>query len=156
EGDDHFAIDDTNTPITLYGGLGNDTFQVAQLFRSPRRDNSDAQISDNPFDDTFATIETTRGWLSNGINAPMTIEGGEGNDKFIVFHNLADLQLNGGSGDDEFEIRAFALAGSQEPDNRGRTDISGGFGADFIQYAVNAPVSIDGGDGLDILVAIGT
>ena len=65
------------------------------------------------------------------------------------------LQLNGEEGDDVFEIRAFALAGSQEP-QRERTDISGGAGADLVQYAVNAPVNIDGGDGFDTVRIVGT
>ncbi|NIQ03506.1 MAG: hypothetical protein GWM98_26665, partial [Nitrospinaceae bacterium] len=153
-GDDHFAVDDTAAEITMNGELGNDTFQVGQLFRS-QRTAADANISITPFDDQFATIETTRGFLSNGISAPMTINGGLGDDNFTVFHNKAVLQLNGGEGDDIFEIRAFALAGSQEP-QRERTDITGGAGADLVQYAVNAPVNIDGGDGFDTLVVIGT
>ena len=45
--------------------------------------------------------------------------------------------------------------GSQE-DLRERTDVSGGAGADLIQYAVNAPVNIDGGDGFDTVIVIGT
>ena len=34
--------------------------------------------------------------------------------------------------------------------------MSGGAGQDLIQYAVNAPVNIDGGDGFDTVVVIGT
>src|SRR4029079_9274806 len=78
-----------------------------------------------------------------------------GEDLFIVFHNLAVLTLNGGDDNDTFLIQAFALAGSQE-DTRELTDLSGGAGADLIQYAVNAPVHIDGGDGFDTVIVIGT
>ncbi len=150
-GDDYFASDDTASEVTLNGEFGNDTFQIGQMFKSERTTVA-ANVS---VDDVFATIETTRGFLSNGISAPMTINGGIGDDLFVVFHNKAVLQLNGEEGDDVFEIRAFALAGSQEP-QRERTDISGGAGADLIQYAVNAPVNIDGGDGFDTVVIIGT
>jgi hypothetical protein len=153
-GDDHFTIDDTAAEITINGEFGDDVFQVGQIFRSQRIP-AEANISVNPFDDTFATIETTRGFLSNGISEPMTINGGLGNDLFVVFHNRAVVQLNGEGGDDTFEIRAFALVGSQEP-QRERTDLSGGAGADLIMYAVNAPVNIDGGDGFDTVVIIGT
>ncbi|MGA8049240.1 MAG: calcium-binding protein [Burkholderiales bacterium] len=153
-GNDHFAIDDTAAEITVNGEFGDDTFQVGQIFRS-QRIAAEANISVNPFDDTFATIETTRGFLSNGISEPMTINGGLGNDRFVVYHNKAVLQLNGEGGDDVFEIRAFALVGSQEP-QRERTDLSGGEGADLVMYAVNAPVNIDGGDGFDTVVVIGT
>ncbi|WP_143549339.1 calcium-binding protein [Rhodopirellula bahusiensis] len=150
-GDDQFAIDDTAAEVTIDGGDGDDAFQVGQLFRSQRTE-VDANVS---VDDVFATIETTRGFLSNGISQPMTISGGLGDDHFVVFHNQAVLTLNGNEGDDGFEVRAFALVGSREP-QRARTDITGGAGADLVQYAVNAPVNIDGGDGFDTLTVIGT
>ncbi len=150
-GDDHFAVDDTAAEITINGEAGDDTFQIGQLFRSERNE-QDANVS---VGDVFATIETTRGFLSNGISKPLTVNGGLGSDRFIVFHNRAVLSLNGDEGDDNFEVRAFALAGSQEP-QRERTDISGGAGADLVQYAVNAPVNINGGDGFDTLIVIGT
>jgi len=36
------------------------------------------------------------------------------------------------------------------------SNVNGGQGADFVTYVVNAPVRIDGGDGLDTLTIIGT
>jgi Ca2+-binding RTX toxin-like protein len=150
-GDDYFAVDDTAAEITLNGDEGADTFQIGQLFRSPRTV-ADANVDPG---DVFATIETTRGYLSNGASFPMTVNGGSGNDRFVVYHNKAVLSLNGDAGDDEFDIKAFALVGSQEPE-RARTDISGGAGADLVQYSVNAPVNIDGGDGSDTLIVTGT
>ncbi len=153
-GDDYFAIDDVRAETTITGDEGNDRFQVGQLYRSPRDAGSSA-YNNVEVEDVFATIETTIGFLSNGISRPTTIYGGVGNDTFTVFHNKAVLSLFGEDGDDNFLIKAFALAGSQEP-FRDRTDISGGAGADLIQYAVNAPVNIDGGDGLDTVTVIGT
>ena len=150
-GDDRFAVDDTAAEVTLNGESGDDTFQIGQLFRS-QRTNADANVA---IGDVLATIETTRGFLSNGISQPMTANGGLGSDRFVVFHNKAVLSLNGDEGDDNFEVRAFALAGSQEP-QRERTDITGGGGADLVQYAVNSPVNINGGDGFDTLIVIGT
>ncbi|GAJ00511.1 unnamed protein product, partial [marine sediment metagenome] len=139
-GDDRFAVDDVRAKATINGGIGEDFFQIGQLYKSertPEAANVDPQ-------DVFATIETTRGFLSNGISQPMDIASGAGDDEFIVFHNKAVLTLYGGNGDDTFTVRAFALAGSQD-NLRDRTDITGGSGADLIQYAVNAPVNIDGG-----------
>jgi Ca2+-binding RTX toxin-like protein len=150
-GDDTFALDDNVAVTTINAGEGDDRFQIGQLFNS-RRDSTDVGIAAEDF---FATIETTRGYLSNGISEATTINGGAGEDNFVVFHNLAVLTLNGGDDDDSFTIRAFALAGSQD-DLRERTDVSGDAGVDLIQYAVNAPVNIDGGDGFDIVKVIGT
>lgn len=150
-GNDSFAVDDTSAEITLNGEEGADSFQIGQLYQS-QRTQVDANVS---VDDEFATIETTRGFLSNGVSRPMVVNGGTGDDRFTVFHNKAHLSLNGDDGDDTFEVRAFALAGSQEP-QRARTDISGGAGADLVEYAVNAPVDVDGGDGFDTVVIIGT
>ncbi len=151
EGDDEFWVDDTRAPITINAGAGNDFFQVGQLYQSRRT----PELANVLAQDVFATIETTKGWLSNGISNPMTINGGSGEDLFIVFHNLAVLTLNGGDDNDTFLIQAFALAGSQE-DTRELTDLSGDAGADLIQYAVNAPVNINGGDGFDTVIVIGT
>ena len=148
---DQVYVDDTRAIIEIHGGDGPDFFQVGQLYHSRRT----PRLAGVAAEDVFATIETTKGWLSNGITNPMTIFGGEGNDTFIVFHNLAVLGLNGEGGDDTFLVQAFALAGSQD-DFRAVTDLSGGAGADLIQYAVNAPVNIDGGDGFDTVIVIGT
>ncbi len=153
-GDDHFASDDVGTDTTIEGNEGEDTFQVGQLYHSPR-DICASDYNNIAPEDVFATIETTVGWLSDGINRPMTIYGGVDNDYFTVFHNKAVLSLFGEDGDDTFLIKAFALAGSQEP-FRDRTDVSGGAGVDLVQYAMNAPVNIDGGDGFDRVIIIGT
>lgn len=153
-GEDHFALDDVGTETTIEGNEDADTFQVGQLYNSPR-DACALNYNNVEPEDVFATIETTVGWLSDGINRPTTIYGGTGEDYFTVFHNKAVLSLFGEDGDDTFLIKAFALAGSKEP-IRERTDISGGAGVDLIQYAMNAPVNIDGGDGFDRVIIIGT
>lgn len=150
-GNDRFYFDDTRAAITVFAGGGDDFFQVGQLYKS-QRTTEQAGVA---VEDVFATIETTRGWLSNGISVDLTVNAGDGNDEFIVFHNKAVLTANGEAGDDRFLIQAFALVGSQE-DLRERTDVSGGADADFIAYAVNAPVAINGGDGFDTVVVVGT
>ncbi|MEH6588207.1 MAG: LEPR-XLL domain-containing protein [Halioglobus sp.] len=172
DGNDYFALDDNRAATTINGGSGEDIFQIGQMFNLPRTNDVEAgniQDHPNPTDpdypdgqdynegetDVFATIETTRGFLSNGITEATTINGGDDNDAFVVFHNKAVLTVNGDDGNDEFTVRAFALSGSQETIQE-RTDISGGTDADLVQYAVNAPVSIDGGKGEDTVRVIGT
>ncbi len=73
-GDDTVILDDNRTKTLIYGGEGNDTFQIGQVFKSPR-DVASAGIAP---DDVFETIQTTRGWLSNGVSFQTTIDGGDG------------------------------------------------------------------------------
>jgi len=147
-GHDRFAVDDNASITVLDGGDGNDTFQVGQMFRSPR----DAAAGVAPGDE-FDTVETTRGYLSNGASYALTALGGEGDDTFQVYHNQAPLDLQGDAGDDTFIVRAFVRTDGQQ---QGATNISAGEGTDYIEYVLNAPVTIDGGDGLDTIVVIGT
>jgi Ca2+-binding RTX toxin-like protein len=149
-GKNQFMIDDTRAAITIFGGDDDDFFQIGQLYKSQR-----TPAAGVPNADVFATLETTRGFLSNGISEPMQIFGGAGDDEFVVYHNLAPLQLFGEDGNDFFMIRAFALIGSVD-NLRERTDVSTGAGANTVMYAVNAPVKIDGGTGFNTLIVIGT
>jgi len=149
-GNDRFASDDTRTVTTLNGDGGADVFQIGQLFKSLRNEAAGLDTAD-----VLETLGVTRGFLSNGISETMVINAGVGNDEVTVFRNLGVLQINGEDGDDVISVRSFALPGSQES-TRDRTDITGGDGADSIEYAVNLPVNIDGGDGLDSVRVIGT
>jgi hypothetical protein len=149
EGNDTFYVDDNSAITTLDGGAGNDLFQFGQLFKSQRDSLAGIAVADQ-----FQTVETTRGWLSNGISRPLTAYGDIGNDIFQVYHNLAVLRLEGGDGDDTFTVRAFVVL--NELSKQAMTYINSGTGTDKIQYVINAPVSIDGGDGTDTVVIIGT
>ncbi|MBI1840419.1 MAG: hypothetical protein HYR88_06145, partial [Verrucomicrobia bacterium] len=155
DGDDRFILDDTSSALTLYGEAGNDTFQIGQVFQSSR-DATNA-FSGLAAEDSYSTILTTRGYLSNGNGSgnPTTIYGGVGNDSFTVYHNSADLFLFGEEDDDTFTIRAFVKVDPNDP-KAPATNINGGQGADFISYTVNAPVNIEGGDGFDTLTVLGT
>ena len=153
EGDDVFVLDDNLAPTTIYGDAGADTFQIGQVFASPR-DGSNPHNGLDPLD-YFPTTQTTRGWLSNGISHSATIFGGIGNDSFTVYRNRAELFLFGEEDDDSFRVRAFVRVNPNDPDAP-FTNINGGQGADFISYTVNAPVRIEGGDGLDTLTVVGT
>ena len=57
-------MDDTRASITVNGDEGNDFFQIGQLYRRAAR----PQLAGVAPEDVFATIETTQGWLSNGIS----------------------------------------------------------------------------------------
>ena len=153
DGNDTFVMDDNLAPTTLFGGNGDDTFQIGQVYASPR-DGTNPQNGLAPAD-FYATTPTTQGFLSNGISATTTIFGGAGNDSFTVYHNLAELFLFGQEDDDTFLVRSFVKVNPNDP-KAPFTNINGGQGADFISYTVDSPVRIDGGDGLDTLVVLGT
>jgi len=145
DGDDKVALDDNWALTIVDGGAGADQFQVGQIFKSAR--DAAAGIAAG---DIFQTTLTTRGYLSNGVSYQSVINGGDGADNFVVFRNAAALALNGDAGDDTFTIRAFASEGSSD------SDVSGGNGSNLVQYVLNAPVHINGGDGTDTVRVIGT
>ena len=149
-GDDTFVFDDTSAPMTVYGDAGNDTFQVGQMFKSAR--DLAAGLAPN---DIFDTLQTTQGFLSKGVGEAATLYGGVGDDTFNVYHTAAELFLYGEADDDTFRVRAFVKVDPNDP-KKPYTNINGGQGADFIEYAVNAPINIDGGDGFDTLTVVGT
>ncbi|MDX6640592.1 MAG: hypothetical protein QOF12_1603, partial [Solirubrobacteraceae bacterium] len=148
-GDDQFFVDDNSAITTLDGGAGKDSFQFGQLFGSDRNIPSVAP------GDEIATVLTTAGYLSRGVSYATTAFGGSEDDTFTVYSNKAPLKLFGEDGNDLFLVRAFLIAGSGTLAS-GTTLLSGGLGDDHFEYNINAPVSIDGGGGLDTVIAIGT
>ncbi|MEO6651293.1 MAG: hypothetical protein ABIP17_01380, partial [Ilumatobacteraceae bacterium] len=197
-GNDYFASDDNSAITTLDGGAGNDTFQIGQIY-GLKRDGTD-YTGPNPNtsgntnggslapDDVFGTVATTRGWLSAGNTQALVAQGGIGDDLFVVYSNQAALRLEGDDGNDQFIVRAFALAltegdcngvnGVDDPfcqivwrdaaaqvamprltngfSTAAETDIRTGAGNNQVEYNVNAPVSIEGGNGIDKVVVLGT
>lgn len=79
--------------MDVFGGKGNDTFKVGQMFNSERNETYGVS-TDDPIDWTL----TTKGFLSDGCSHPVTINGGYGNDIFDVLRNTCILDLNGESG----------------------------------------------------------
>jgi Ca2+-binding RTX toxin-like protein len=154
-GDDTFVSDDNGAVTVIDGGLGDDVIQIGQVFGSPR----DANANVAPGDE-FATTAVIIGiddiaYLSSGVTFETTARGGAGNDTFRVYRNVGELTLEGEEGNDVFVVRGFVTldptAAQQE-----NTTIDGGLDADTIEYAVNAPVQIEGGAGFDTLLVLGT
>src|SRR5262249_42214331 len=165
----YFVMDDNSAITTLDGGKGADTFQIGQIYGSQRTAPNVAAP------DVFDMIATTRGYLSRGATMPVVVQGGDGNDSMTVYSNKAELRLEGDAGDDSFVIRAFALAQTDANGNilkdangvaiplltsdistQGQMVVKPGEGNDTVQYNINAPVSIDGGNGFDKVVVLGT
>lgn len=183
-GNDYFASDDNAAITTLDGGEGNDTFQIGQLYGLQRDalEHTSSPIGNTvggslAGTDVFGTVATTRGWLSRGNSEALLAVGGTGDDTFSVYSNQAATRLEGNDGNDLFVVRAFALAettASGEIDwidpvrqiarpkltngfsTAAETDIRTGAGNNQVQYNINVPVSIDGGNGFDKVVVLGT
>jgi hypothetical protein len=102
-GDDTFIVDDNSAITTLDGGLGDDRFIIGQLYDTPR-----IPPAVHP-EDQFPLVETALGLVSDGISFPTTIYGGAGDDSFIVNHNLAELRMEAGTGNDTFLLSAARL-----------------------------------------------
>ncbi|MBT6144559.1 MAG: hypothetical protein HOH74_03955, partial [Gemmatimonadetes bacterium] len=194
-GDDKIVADDNSTITTLDGGDGIDTFQIGQVFGTPRdaaagltpnetfettpiivgviEDRFGTVIFDpsnfSPVTDTLdaatvrqinAAIAAARpgatpgvAYVSQGVTHATTIFGGEGGDIFNIYHNKGTLRLEGEGGNDEFVVRAFVTIDLSE---QGLTEVKAGAGNDVVNYAINAPVSLDGGTGFDKVVVLGT
>jgi len=75
---------------------GDDTFQIGQIYGSPRISMPDAtHAASVAAGDEFFTVATTAGFLSRGASFGITAYGGSGNDKFTVYSNKAELRLEG-------------------------------------------------------------
>src|SRR5206468_6559584 len=91
-GNDYFAVDDNSAITTLDGGLGNDTFQIGQIYGT-KRDSLDytgtpaGNTSGGSLKsyDVFGTVATTRGWVSAGTSQPLVAAGGAGDDTLTVY-----------------------------------------------------------------------
>ena len=153
-GADQFALDDVATTTTVEGGraaVGGEgsKYQVGQLFgwtadrvedpEGPGKGLAAYRVPtapDHPVEPwvagQFRYRESIRGWLSYGISHPTTVKGGDGYDVFTLRSFIANgtIKAAGDDGDDTFKY-------------------------DF-EYVANDDVVIDGGEGANTFVAIGT
>lgn len=173
-GEDEYGLDDVATNTTVEGGRGGaagetgSSFQVGQLYgwetdtitpattagAAATRTPAASARPVTPWDDvsSFRYRPSIRGWLSYGTSHPTTVRGGLSDDQYTVYSNRAPLTLEGVGGDDTFTLRAFIANGSIRA--------AGGDGDDAFQYdfdyVANDAVKIDGGNGFNTYVAIGT
>lgn len=150
DGANEFSLDDTATEVVVEGGPGGSSFQVGQIFGRTGEDNhyrvADFGVGEG---DEIRTRDVRgRGPMSLGVSHPATLRGGTSDDFFQVYSNVAGLELEGVSGNNTFVIRAFILEGSVKA--------IGGDGNDFFEYVQNELVEIDGGDGYNTMIVIGT
>jgi len=127
-GDDTIAIDGTVADTTVNGASGNDTIQIGQVYKSARGSNDSTEIT---ADDAFNTVETTEGFLSDGVseNTSLFVQGSSGDDIINIYHNVGSLNLQGNSGDDNFSIRGFTTVNGDTVTN-GAMSLDGGAGKD--------------------------
>ncbi|MBW8382048.1 MAG: hypothetical protein K0M69_05950, partial [Youngiibacter sp.] len=151
-GDDRFYSDDNSAVTRIYSGAGNDFFQIGQMFETDRQVDG---INGIHTGDQIKTVLTTKGYLTPGNSFNMELYGGDGNDTFSVYANMKPLKLEGENDNDRFILRAFVLADPNAP-GQALMNVDSGTGDDYIEYNINAPVTINGGDGYDTVIAVGT
>ncbi len=146
----NFYVDDNSAITVLTGADGGDTFQFGQMYGEARTGGISVQ-----FGDDVTTVLTNQGYLSRGISFSTTAYGGAGDDSFFVYSNKAPLKLYGEGGNNTFVVRAFVIVNTNSIATDDTT-IHTGNGTNHIEYNINAPVSIDGGDGVNTVVVIGS
>jgi hypothetical protein len=117
-GSDDFVILDNAAVTTIDAGNGDNSFRIG------------AVLDDNGTPQS----ETVNGELKPGeeiagISQEMTINAGSGNNFFQVNRNIADLNLNGSTGADTFEVNISTASGSNNLVN-----INAGTGADVAKF----------------------
>ena len=147
---DAFNVDGNSAITVLDGVAGADTFQFGQLFGSQPTAAQDVALGDE-----IATVDTTSGFLSAGVNYATTAYAGTGNATFTVYSNKATLKLFGEGGNNTFIVQAFQIVNTSSVATS-NTQINTGNGNNLVEYNINAPVAIDGGSGYNTLVVIGT
>ncbi|MFA6718013.1 MAG: LEPR-XLL domain-containing protein, partial [Prevotella sp.] len=141
-GDDTIAVDGTVADTTVSGASGSDTIQVGQVYKSARISNDSTGIT---ADDAFNTVETTEGFLSDGVseNTSLFVQGNSGDDIINIYHNVGSLNLQGNSGNDNFSIRGFTTVKGDTVTN-GAMSLDGGAG--------NDSMLLRGSEGEDVFV----
>ena len=153
-GDDVIAFDDTAADFLLDLGAGDDLVRIGQIYKVQRSIDpappADRYVADDEFG-VLASVgfDSSRGLLSPGVRFKTTVSGGAGDDVFELVHNIGQVYLYGDADDDTFVVRSFVSADSVPY-------INAGGGNNVVQYAANALVAIDGGEGNDLVVLVGT
>jgi Ca2+-binding RTX toxin-like protein len=157
-GNDRFIVDETSIATVIEGGEGADYFQFGQIFatdRVPTAVSVGDEISTVRILLGIPTGGTVEARLSAGPSTSFTALGGEGDDSFFVLRTISPLSLQGEGGNDTFTVRAFEQVGSGGT-TQGNTTVTGGAGADAIEFVANAPITIEGGEGIDTVRLLGT
>ncbi len=119
-GADTFTSLDTGAVTNLNTGAGNDTVRIGP--------NLDA--NGNPLSESTPVLAAN---LIYGTSYGMTVNTGAGNDAVRVNRNVANLTLNGGDGNDSFELNTASNSTSSPGlSANGNVTLDGGTGADSI------------------------
>ena len=151
-GDDAILSNDTASLTIVNMGDGDDEIVVGTVPLKPDKGNRTLEYPEGvPVADTEN--------MSNGNSAPLFVLGEGQNDRFEVNHNRGKLWLHGGNGNDRFLLKTFLVLreNADNPDEvTNLASLFGGAGMNRYDYLQNAPVYINGGNGMDTLVVVGT
>ncbi len=152
DGADRILSDDTAATTVIDLGAGDDEIVVGTVPLIPDKGNRTLE-----FPDGVPVADTEN--MTNGNSNPLFVLGGNQNDRFEINHNKAKLWLHGGNGNDRFLLRTFLVLRENPDDPDEVTNLAnlfGGTGQNRYDYLQNAPVFINGGNGTDTIVVIGT
>ncbi|MCH5373142.1 MAG: hypothetical protein JJ992_04150, partial [Planctomycetes bacterium] len=151
-GSDSVTFDDNTIPTLVDLGTGADSVVIGNVPTIPDPNNRTLE-----FPNGVPVADTDN--MTSGVSAATVIYGGDGNDNFEVNHNAAKLYLHGGDQDDTFIINTFIVL-RENPDDphdvTNLTTIFGSSGDNRYSYLQNAPVFINGGEGVDTTVINGS
>ena len=110
-GNDRATLDDNWARTTVNGGNGEDRFQVGQIFKSER----DARRRRGGRRRVLETIQTTRGFLSNGVSSETTHQRRRRQRRLrrLPQHGRRSTST-ATTATTSFTVRAFALEGSTD------------------------------------------
>ncbi len=94
--------------------------------------------------------------MTNGVSNQTIVYGEAGDDEFEVDHNIAELFLSGGAGDDRFVVNTFITVTDANGNVTNTANLYGGDGNNHYEHVVDAPIEINGGSGIDTVVITGT
>ncbi|MCH5372818.1 MAG: hypothetical protein JJ992_02490, partial [Planctomycetes bacterium] len=153
-GNDTVFSDDNAAITQIDFGAGDDELTVGTVPLILDADNPTLEFPNGiPIADTAN--------MTTGNSFEMIVLGDSGDDLFEVNHNSAKLFLHGGDDDDVFIVNTFLElridgAGGNPEEAANLTTIVGGLGNNRYQVVQDAPIKINGGNGIDTTVVLGT
>ncbi|MCR9294179.1 MAG: dockerin type I domain-containing protein [bacterium] len=148
-GNDSVLSDDTAVQTLIDLGQGDDEITIGTVPLIPDPSNPTLE-----FPEGIPVADTDN--MTNGVSNQTIVYGQAGDDVFEVDHNVAELFLHGGADDDRFVVNTFLKVTDESGNVTNTATLFGGDGDNHYEHVVDAPITINGGSGIDTTVVVGT